>query len=221
MIQPEDQCDVISARAEAKWNELDVDQSGTLEGEEVAVLAEWVWCGFRPGQKISAGEKENEIKKIMAQCDKNSDGCIDWWEFKVYYDEIVADITLRRNLNLQRLEKVAQQAVENFKKKPAALPKMTDKEKVSVLDGKAKDKWDELDLNQNGTLEGEEIMLLAEWVWCSFRPGKTISDTQRMSEATKIMRRCDKNDDEKIDKEEFKRYYDNTVKDILRWPIVV
>ena len=98
MIQPEDQCDVISARAEAKWNELDVDQSGTLEGEEVAVLAEWVWCGFRPGQKISAGEKENEIKKIMAQCDKNSDGCIDWWEFKVYYDEIVADIALQRNL---------------------------------------------------------------------------------------------------------------------------
>lgn len=29
----------------------------------------------------------------------------------------------------------------------------------------------------------EEMLALAEWVWCSFRPGKSISDQDRVTEA--------------------------------------
>ena len=43
---------VLTARAEKKWNQLDVDGSGELDGEEVLALAEWVWCSFHPANRI-------------------------------------------------------------------------------------------------------------------------------------------------------------------------
>ena len=42
---------------------------------------------------------------------------------------------------------------------------------------------------------------LAEWVWCSFRPGEEITDEIRVREGRKIMSRCDLNKDGVIDEE--------------------
>jgi hypothetical protein len=51
---PEDPPFALSARAQKQWDQLDTDRSGTLAGPELALLAEWVWGSFRPGQAISA-----------------------------------------------------------------------------------------------------------------------------------------------------------------------
>jgi len=37
----------LSSRAEKKWDELDEDGNGWLEGEEILLLAEWAWGSFR------------------------------------------------------------------------------------------------------------------------------------------------------------------------------
>ena len=84
--------EVLSARAQKKWNELDVDGSEELDGEEVLVLAEWVWSSFRPGQTITAEEREQEATKLLRRCDTNENGKIDMGEFGQYYEKICAEM---------------------------------------------------------------------------------------------------------------------------------
>ena len=51
--------------ARAKWEELDRDANGWLEGEEIRELAAWVWQGFRPGREITEEENDKEASKIL------------------------------------------------------------------------------------------------------------------------------------------------------------
>ena len=55
----------LSTRAEKKWNQLDVDESGRLDGDEVMALAEWVWCSFRPEERITAAVRLREATKLL------------------------------------------------------------------------------------------------------------------------------------------------------------
>jgi len=77
-------------------------------------------------------------------------------------------------------------------------------------------KWNEIDVDGNGLLEGEEIEELAEWVWCSFRPGKTIDPDTRKREAIKLMKICDEDGDGAVDKSEFKKYFMRTTMEIIK-----
>ena len=63
-----------------------------------------------------------------------------------------------------------------------------------------------------------QVLALAEWVWTSFRPGKKISAATRLLEATKILRRADKNGNGRVDKAEFQAYYDAVAADSSRSP---
>ena len=81
---------MLSERAEKKWNQLDVNQDGTLTGGEVSELAAWVWCSFRPGQQITAQDREKESAKILRRCDANENGTIDKAEFCEYYEKTAA-----------------------------------------------------------------------------------------------------------------------------------
>ena len=83
---------VLSGRAQKKWDELDVDGSEELDGEEVLVLAEWVWSSFRPGQVITAEEREQEATKLLRRCDIDENGKIDKGEFGQYYEKICAEM---------------------------------------------------------------------------------------------------------------------------------
>ena len=45
---------------------------------------------------------------------------------------------------------------------------------------KAQKKFDKLDADGNGHLEGDELVELAEWVWSSFHPGgEALSEEQK------------------------------------------
>ena len=70
---------------------------------------------------------------------------------------------------------------------------------VGVLSGRAEKKWNQLDVDSNGYLDSKEAEELAEWVWCSFRPGRAITSEVRQAEAAKLMSRCDVNSDGVID----------------------
>jgi len=47
--------------------------------------------------------------------------------------------------------------------------------------------FDSIDLDGSGELEDGEIEALAEWAWCSFRPGQIISDDAKALEAPRSM----------------------------------
>ena len=77
------------------------------------------------------------------------------------------------------------------------------------MDG-AMEKFAELDTDGSGKLEENELLELANWVWTSFHPNKVCDEETKKSEAAKILKRCDKNSDGEIDKEEFVAYYNQT-----------
>ena len=47
----------MGTRARKKWKQLDTDRSGALQGDEMKLLAEWVWCSFHSDAEASAEVK--------------------------------------------------------------------------------------------------------------------------------------------------------------------
>ena len=54
-----------SARAMKKFNQLDKNQNGCVDGNEVLELAEWVWCSFHPGEEIDIATKVGWREKLL------------------------------------------------------------------------------------------------------------------------------------------------------------
>ena len=69
-------------RAQKKFDKLDADGNGLLEGDELVELAEWVWSSFHPGgDALSEEEKAAESSKLLGRLDANDDGCMSFDEF--------------------------------------------------------------------------------------------------------------------------------------------
>lgn len=84
-----------SAAAE-KFRELDVDNSGTLEGKELEVFAEWLHMSFRPGGKeFTDDERKAEGKKLLLRIDSkrgDGDGKLQFAEFDLHFKEKIIEI---------------------------------------------------------------------------------------------------------------------------------
>ena len=44
----------MGTRAWKKFKQLDTDNSGALQGDEVKLLADWVWHSFHPNEEPTA-----------------------------------------------------------------------------------------------------------------------------------------------------------------------
>eukprot|EP00656_Telonema_subtile_P018970 TRINITY_DN20306_c0_g1_i2.p1 TRINITY_DN20306_c0_g1~~TRINITY_DN20306_c0_g1_i2.p1 ORF type:complete len:356 (+),score=129.41 TRINITY_DN20306_c0_g1_i2:348-1415(+) len=80
---------------------------------------------------------------------------------------------------------------------------------------KARKKFDQLDTDGNGMLEGDELVALSDWVWSSFHPDrKPLSYTQREQEAAKLLNRLDQNKDQQLSFDEFEAWFTRTCESI-------
>lgn len=77
-------CDMSAAQA--KFNELDTNQNGYLEGEELIKLAEWVFDAFHPKDKMTDYQKATETSKLLIRLDQNHDGKMDFGEFEAWFN---------------------------------------------------------------------------------------------------------------------------------------
>jgi len=74
--------------ARKKWAELDVDQSGYLEGDaEQQALAKWMSDALYSGsaKKMTDMQLAREVSKLLRHCDTNDDGKVSWDEFQVFF----------------------------------------------------------------------------------------------------------------------------------------
>lgn len=192
---------------------------------------------------MSAAEKYREAEKILKRCDMNDDGYVDKEEFQAYYDKQVVAMT-KFHKGRAAKEKTKQQtqsskamgkpsaqeqteeqgALEDTLKQdeatapraaPAPDPQVV--AQLAVLNARAQKKWNQLDVDENGRLDGKEVLALAEWVWCSFRPGQTISSKERFAQADRIMKKCDKNDDGFVDQGEFAEFYEQAAASMFKF----
>merc|ERR1719270_338722 len=79
----------------------------------------------------------------------------------------------------------------------------------------ARDKFVELDVDSNGLLEGQELLLLSMWVWEGFheKPA-SLKDLQRLTQ--KILRKTDKDNNEALTWDEFCTFYHKAAQDMQR-----
>ena len=73
---------------------------------------------------------------------------------------------------------------------------------ISEILVRAKQKFKEFDKNGNNVLDGDEVLNLSDWVWENFNldvDGKPMRKIEKVKMASDLLKRCDKNDDGKID----------------------
>ena len=78
--------------ARVKFDSLDVDGNGVLEGNEVLALADWVWDSFHaPADDMLVNvdptpeDREEYAHKLLQTLDKNGDKQLDFQEFSAWF----------------------------------------------------------------------------------------------------------------------------------------
>lgn len=86
---------VVMRSAREKFQELDVDRNGYLEGFELDLLVNWMLASFCPnGEPLPLEEKELIKEEMMRKTDENGDGRINMTEFSVLFEEMTMMLTL-------------------------------------------------------------------------------------------------------------------------------
>merc|ERR1712166_1723871 len=197
--------DQLTKRARAKFHQLDRNKNGLLEGEELAALGNWVWSSFHPGSKLSEADKQAEGAKILCRQDMNEDGAMSYEEFEGWFKKTCTSI-----------EKFRRGLVD--KRPPIPIPAAAIYDAhVDKLVRRAHKKFDQLDKNGNGLLEGEELTALGDWVWSSFHPGQNSILAAQELEGAKILGRLDANSDGAMSFEEFEGWFQKTCASIEKY----
>merc|ERR1711935_197429 len=197
--------DQLTKRARAEFHQLDRNKNGLLEGEELAALGNWVWSSFHPGSKLSEADKQAEGAKILCRQDMNEDGAMSYDEFEGWFKKTCTSI-----------EKFRRGLVD--KRPPIPIPAAAIYDAhVDKLVRRAHKKFDQLDKNENGLLEGEELTALGDWVWSSFHPGQNSILAAQELEGAKILGRLDANSDGAMSFEEFEGWFRKTCASIEKY----
>ena len=98
------------ARAKTKFEQMDNDGNGTIEGDELGALATWLFESFHPGDEAVPPEViEKEAAKLKQRLDKDSNGKLDFDEFAAWFTRTCAGISkYRKNLAQKKKKQVAQ-----------------------------------------------------------------------------------------------------------------
>jgi len=218
----------VSERAMKKFHQLDADDSHRLEGNEVLVMAEWVFKSFHDGKGPNVKERINEAAKILEKCDKDGDGSIDEFEFSEYFHMISQSIDAfkkaeaQRKKSLRRLKQLEPTSprrnreaseLSSPRSKPAGSQgglSTEDQLEVAMKSAEGLRKFHELDYDGSGVLEGEEVVELGRWVYAAFHDGAQATREEATDMAQKIMERSDHDGDGTIDEDEFAEYYEKT-----------
>ena len=197
--------DQLTKRARAKFHQLDRNKNGLLEGEELKALGNWVWSSFHPGSKLSEADKQAEGAKILCRQDMNEDGAMSYEEFEGWFKKTCTSI-----------EKFRRGLVD--KRPPIPIPAAAIYDAhVDKLVRRAHKKFDQLDKNGNGLLEGEELTALGDWVLSSFHPGQASILAAQELEGAKILGRLDANSDGAMSFEEFEGWFRKTCASIEKY----
>jgi len=77
-----------------KFDELDRNSNGSLEGSELLALSDWCWSHFpvcdQSGKPVSKGDRKQAATDLLEQTDQNRDGKVDFDEFAVWFVRFVS-----------------------------------------------------------------------------------------------------------------------------------
>merc|ERR1719232_803436 len=76
--------------ARDKFTELDVDKNGTLNGQELQLMAMWVWEGYYE-KPPTYRQLHRFCDQLLAKRDKDGNNEISWDEFVGLYEQVTKD----------------------------------------------------------------------------------------------------------------------------------
>ena len=113
-----------ASKARAKFDELDVDKSGSLDGTELNKVVQWMFTMTADGP-VSTEEEEEAKQLMLERIDTSKNQKLSFDEFLVLFEE---------------------------------------EQRKSMMIKYAKQKFSELDANQSGNLDNQEINKLVSWL---------------------------------------------------------
>ena len=153
---------------------MDYDGNGTLEGEEISRLADFVLTSFHPnGKPVPAAQRAKMEARLMKRVSDTSGG-ISFEHFAEWFGGI--------SKGVHRMEMKA-----------------------------AHKKFKEMDDDNSGFLDHDEIHHMAEWMAASVNPGgKPMSDKAKEKMTAKLIQRVSDDPAGKISFEAFEHWYTKT-----------
>jgi adenylate kinase family enzyme len=101
-----------TARARKKFDEIDGNGNGAIEGAEVETLARWVLDSFKPSAgtanmslPLSRAEIDGMVSKLMKRVDADHNGQMDFAEFSAYYVQTSANIAKFRRARADKAQR--------------------------------------------------------------------------------------------------------------------
>ena len=80
-------------QARIKFDELDTNGNGLLDGDELVQLVEWLWTSCHSiGEPLSDKHRATKVAKLLWRLDANGDGCMSFEEFGGWFERACANI---------------------------------------------------------------------------------------------------------------------------------
>ena len=130
-------------RARKKFDQMDADGSGTLEGAELEELANWVFDSFHiGGEQISAEQKQKEAAKLRKRLDEDGNSKLDFDEFAGWFRRTCDGIAKYRKKQAAKAKKAqAQRAAEEAEAAAAAEAELAESQKGFSASGAPIRRW--------------------------------------------------------------------------------
>ena len=149
--------------------------------------------------------------------DANGDGVVDAEEFKAAVDNglVVLPVASDSQDTAAVLHTKPQCCIMSCGVELKELTAVSSPEKavsetaeMNKMLARARKKFAQLDTDDNGLLEGRELVGLADWVWSCFHPGgKPLSDQEKATEGAKLVALLDGDGDSCLSFEEFSGWF--------------
>ena len=129
-----------------RFDQLDRDGSGYLQGDELLALVGWVWDSYHPkGQPLGKQHRVELRKKLMHMLDEDHNGNLAFEEFRVWFTDTC-------------------KAIEQFRRTRAHELRQQETEERAQTESKllirARKKFAALDVDGSGDLQGRELLAL-------------------------------------------------------------
>jgi len=168
-----------------------------------------------PPYKKANGKKAGGKKNKKPQLTKDEKLAASWDSALAQLNDLTREFAVLE-MEADRLREIVEPDNDAYSEYSAEFVEVTQFEIPGVqldydqlyLLGRAKTKFDQYDVDNNGVLGSDEVLQIADWVWQNFEPnGENLTETQRLELANHLIQKYDNDGSGTLDFKEFVEWF--------------